>query len=188
MKLTVRKLYLVLLIIGVAPALFACDKSVESNTASVNATSVSAASSDKALTNAHEVALGPELQAGITSAVTATPYVALVQLTDNTRLQPLSDEDPGTTSPEIRIEYVADVLETLRGAEHKQIRFYQIVEQGEAPMAMPSPMIITLCHDSTGYFWPGTGSVFPYSESTLNFAKAAAKAQPDSETIDAYCF
>lgn len=163
-----------LITLSTALSLFACDKN-----APINAAASFASVEQK-------IQISPELTEGLASAIRGTPYVALVQLKEHTRIQ-LNDDLSEESPTDSRIDYLADVLETLRGEPHKQITFYQIVEAGEEPMAMQTPFIISLCHDDTGYYWPGTGSSFPYSEETLSLAKAAAKEPIKSDAIEAYC-
>lgn len=138
---------------------------------------------EPAIANAPIADLSPELQEGLAHAISATPYTALVQLKSHTQ-----KIDADGHPQEIRIDYIADVIETIRGATYEQISFYQIIEEGEEPMAMQAPVIITLCHDASGYFWPGTGSVFPSSEQVIHFAKSVAKTSVEEENMNAHCF
>lgn len=169
-----RRTLHILIILGTALSLFACNKNTPTDTAA-------------SFTNVEQkIEISPELTEGLASAIRSTPYVALVQLKEHTRIQlnnDLSEEPPADS----RIDYLVDVLETLRGEQHKQITFYQIVEAGEEPMAMQAPFIISLCHDDTGYYWPGTGSAFPYSEEALNHAKEAALKPINIDAIETYC-
>lgn len=140
-------------------------------------------SEEPAIANAPATKLSPELQEGLAYAISATPYTALVRLKSHTQ-----KIDADGHPQEIRIDYIADVLETIRGATYEQISFYQIIEEGEEPIAMQAPVIITLCHDASGYFWPGTGSIFPNSEQVIQFAKSAAKTPLEEESVNAHCF
>lgn len=139
-------------------------------------------SEEPAIPNAPATKLSPELQEGLAYAISATPYTALVRLKSHTQ-----KIDADGRPKELRIDYIAEVIETIRGATYEQISFYQIIEEGEEPMAMQAPVIITLCHDISGYFWPGTGSVFPNSEQAMHFAKSAAKTPVEEEKISAHC-
>ena len=124
-----------------------------------------------------------DMQEGVVAAIAATPYSALVQLKGFKRIAL-----PNTSPPETRVEYRADVFETFRGIDHKQITFYQVIEDDEEPMLIGSQFIITLCQDNSGYFWPGTGSAFPNTPQMLDVAKSTAQAPVDNEIIDTYCF
>ena len=155
--------------------------------------------------------LKPELLVGLSAAITGTHYTARVQLLSYAE-KPLAavDHAKGVNEPlaeegnrplvdtsreaevepaEMFIEYQAKVLETLRGEKHPFITFFQVIEEGEGPIAIDRPFIITLCKDSSGYYWPGTGSVFPASRAVLSFARQFAEDAPlDQQVIGSYCY
>ena len=81
----------------------------------------------------------------------------------------------------------AKVLDGVRGHITTNITFGMYTEVGDSPKIGIDPIIITLCHDEQGYYWPGTGSEFKATQEQTLLAKEAAKNLPDKQRVFAHC-
>ncbi|GLR03213.1 hypothetical protein GCM10007906_08000 [Vibrio hyugaensis] len=99
-------------------------------------------------------------------AVSQTPYSAVLQLTSFEEV-----EQGGDAYYKIQ----AEVLEDIRGNSSSHIYFNMHAEMGDEPNLDTAPVIITLCHDEQGFFWPSTGSEFMASKQNVSIAKDVAE-------------
>lgn len=97
--------------------------------------------------------------------ISSTPYCALIQHT-SVDVRPDSNDHLS----EINI-YHAKVLETFRGQEFNNISYVLISDKGSDPTLVKEPVVITLCADKEGFFWPGTGSIFEATEEVIKKAR-----------------
>lgn len=95
----------------------------------------------------------------LTNALRDTPFSAVVQHV-RVDVVPLG-------SDEVKFVYQVRVLENIRGPKLKKLTYYSVAEKGEDPNSATEPVILTLCKDKEGYYWPGTGAQFPRTKSTL---------------------
>jgi hypothetical protein len=61
--------------------------------------------------------------------------------------------------------YHVRVIENIRGPKLKKLSYFAIAEKGEDPGLTKEPVILTLCKDKEGYYWPGTGAEFARTKS-----------------------
>lgn len=101
----------------------------------------------------------------IENFMSSTPYCALIQHTS-------VDVSPDPNDPYSVINiYHARVLETFRGQNLKNIRYMLISDKGADSTLIKEPVVITLCADKEGFFWPGTGSMFEATEAVVKKAR-----------------
>lgn len=67
------------------------------------------------------------------------------------------------------------------------LTYEMVVEKGESSEMSSAPVIISLCHDEEGFFWPGTGSQFPVTSDLLATAKTAAQNVDMNQAAFDYC-
>lgn len=120
-------------------------------------------------------------QLALDKAIAATPYSAVVQ---HTRVEVLAVTDDPTLSEHV---YYADVIDPLRGEPASRIKYRMYVEQDEDAIVERTPVIITLCNDSDGYYWPGVGSQFNATKGLLQRAKDINKELDAKQTHFAHC-
>ena len=113
------------------------------------------------------------------TAVEETPYSAVVVLT--------GFEGPEQDGGDNYYKVQAKVLDGVRGHITTNITFDMYTEVGAPPKIGIDPIIITLCHDEQGYYWPGTGSEFKATQEQVLIAKEAAKNLPDGQIVFAHC-
>ncbi|WP_104026617.1 hypothetical protein [Vibrio jasicida] len=113
------------------------------------------------------------------TAVEETPYSAVVVLT--------GFEGPEKDSGDNYYKVQAKVLDGVRGHITTNITFDMYTEIGDSPKIGNDPIIITLCHDEQGYYWPGTGSEFKVTQEQILLAKEAAKKLSDKQRVFAHC-
>ncbi len=101
--------------------------------------------------------------------ISSTPYCALIQHT-SVDVSP----DPNDPYSEKNI-YHAKVLETFRGQKLKNISYILISDKGADSTLIEEPVVITLCADKEGFFWPGTGSMFEATEKVIKKARRIGK-------------
>jgi hypothetical protein len=94
----------------------------------------------------------------LANALRDTPFSAVVQHL-RVDVVPLG-------SDEVKFVYQVRVLENIRGPKLKKLTYYSIAEKGEDPNSATEPVILTLCKDKEGYYWPGTGAQFPRTKNT----------------------
>lgn len=97
--------------------------------------------------------------------ISSTPYCALIQHT-SVDVSP----DPNDPYSEKNI-YHARVLETFRGQNFNNISYILISDKGADSTLIKEPVVITLCADKEGFFWPGTGSMFEATEEVVKKAR-----------------
>jgi hypothetical protein len=112
-------------------------------------------------------------------AIGETPYSAVVILT--------GFEGPEQDGLDNYYKVQAKVLDGIRGHITSKITFNMYTEVGDTPKIGIDPIIITLCHDEQGYYWPGTGSEFTITQEQVLIAKEAAKNLPDGQIVFAHC-
>ncbi len=93
-------------------------------------------------------------------------------------MQDLSVEASRTAASEETHRFKARVLETFRGPKLSEISYVIITEPGETSSVHNKPVIVTLCRDEDGYYWPGVGSTFPSNAETRAVAREGAKLAP----------
>ncbi|OHY93737.1 hypothetical protein BI375_19050 [Vibrio rotiferianus] len=113
------------------------------------------------------------------TAVEETPYSAVVLLT--------GFEGPEQDGGDNYYKVQAKVLNGIRGRITTNITFDMYTEVGDSPKIGIDPIIITLCHDEQGYYWPGTGSEFKATQEQVLIAKEAAKKLSDEQIVFAHC-
>ncbi|WP_199460014.1 hypothetical protein [Vibrio owensii] len=113
------------------------------------------------------------------TAVEETPYSAVVVLT--------GFEGPEKDGEDNYYKVKAKVLDGVRGHITTNITFDMYTEVGDSPKIRIDPIIITLCHDEQGYYWPGTGSEFKATQEQTLLAKEAAKNLSDKQRVFAHC-
>lgn len=113
------------------------------------------------------------------TAVEETPYSAVVVLT--------GFEEPEKDGGDNYYKVQAKVLDGVRGHITTNITFDMYTEVGDSPKIGIDPIIITLCHDEQGYYWPGTGSEFKATQEQILLAKEAAKNLSDKQRVFAHC-
>ncbi|CAH1545842.1 conserved exported hypothetical protein [Vibrio jasicida] len=112
-------------------------------------------------------------------AIGETPYSAVVVLT--------GFEGPEKDGGDNYYKVQAKVLDGVRGHITTNITFDMYTEIGDSPKIGNDPIIITLCHDEQGYYWPGTGSEFKATQEQILLAKEAAKKLSDKQRVFAHC-
>ncbi|AQM69528.1 hypothetical protein [Vibrio campbellii] len=113
------------------------------------------------------------------TAVEETPYSAVVLLT--------GFEGPEQDGGDNYYKVQAKVLNGIRGHIISKITFDMYTEVGDTPKIGVDPIVITLCHDEQGYYWPGTGSEFTVTQEQVLIAKEAAKNLSDGQIVFAHC-
>jgi len=113
------------------------------------------------------------------TAVEETPYSAVVLLT--------GFEGPEQDGGDNYYKVQAKVLNGIRGHIISKITFDMYTEVGDTPKIGIDPIVITLCHDEQGYYWPGTGSEFTVTQEQVLIAKEAAKNLSDGQIVFAHC-
>jgi len=113
------------------------------------------------------------------TAVEETPYSAVVLLT--------GFEGPEQDGGDNYYKVQAKVLNGIRGHITTKITFDMYTEVGDSPKIGIDPIIITLCHDEQGYYWPGTGSEFKATQEQVLIAKEAVKNLSDEQIVFAHC-
>lgn len=113
------------------------------------------------------------------TAVEETPYSAVVVLT--------GFEGPEKDGEDNYYKVKAKVLDGVRGHITTNITFGMYTEIGDSPTIGIDPIIITLCHDEQGDYWPGTGSEFKATQEQILLAKEAAKNLSDKQRVFAHC-
>ncbi|WP_244142891.1 hypothetical protein [Vibrio sp. B1ASS3] len=113
------------------------------------------------------------------TAVEETPYSAVVVLT--------GFEGPEKDGGDNYYKVQAKVLDGVRGHITTNITFGMYTEIGDSPKIGIDPIIITLCHDEQGYYWPGTGSEFKATQEQTLLAKEGAKNLSDKQRVFAHC-
>ncbi|MGI1900405.1 hypothetical protein, partial [Vibrio campbellii] len=113
------------------------------------------------------------------TAVEETPYSAVVLLT--------GFEGPEQDGGDNYYKVQAKVLNGIRGHITSKITFDMYTEVGDTPKIGVDPIVITLCHDEQGYYWPGTGSEFTVTQEQVLIAKEAAKNLSDGQIVFAHC-
>ncbi|OQQ05210.1 hypothetical protein BK412_05365 [Vibrio campbellii] len=113
------------------------------------------------------------------TAVEETPYSAVVLLT--------GFEGPEQDGGDNYYKVQAKVLNGIRGHITSKITFDMYTEVGDTPKIGIDPIVITLCHDEQGYYWPGTGSEFKATQEQILLAKEAAKNLSDGQIVFAHC-
>ena len=94
----------------------------------------------------------------LADALRETPFSAVVQ-----RLR--VDVIP-LDSDEVKFVYQVRVIENIRGPKLKKLTYSSIAEKGEDPSSATEPVILTLCKDHEGFYWPGTGAQFRLTKET----------------------
>ncbi|WP_425668832.1 hypothetical protein ACPSL3_10990 [Vibrio owensii] len=113
------------------------------------------------------------------TAVEETPYSAVVILT--------GFEGREKDGEDNYYKVKAKVLDGVRGHITANITFDMYTEIGDSPKIGNDPIIITLCHDDQGYYWPGTGSEFKATQEQILLAKEAAKNLSDKQRVFVHC-
>ncbi len=122
----------------------------------------------------------------IAESITNTPYSALIRIT-SVKVIDLPDADKSDDFAEQKLIYNADVIETYRGEETKNISYMMRVEKGEKPNFPKTPFIITLCKSKEGFYWPGVGANFSADNRLRALAKKTAKQTDDQQSYFSDC-
>lgn len=113
---------------------------------------------DRSLNQAQIEAISPYLL----SAVAETPYSAVIRHTDAKVIEGTDDSQ--------HIFY-AEVIDTIRGERRDRIHYAMSAEPDEALSLDDAEVLITLCINDDGFYWPGTGAQFPAHEQLIQRAK-----------------
>jgi hypothetical protein len=115
----------------------------------------------------------------LTKAINDSPYSAIVQ---HTQVKLQRDGESGDK----HIRH-ARVLETLRGPKMDKITYSVFTESGESAEPPKGPVIVTLCRDADGLYWPGVGSSFPADKHTADVGKTASASANKDQTVFSNC-
>lgn len=118
--------------------------------------------------------------------ISNTPYSALIQYT-GVDVNTVPDPYPNDDYAEEKHIYHAKVLETYRGQKQENINFILYCEKGEETSIDKEPVVITLCINNEGFFWPGTGSEFPATEEIIKTARRIGQKVKFDERSFPYC-
>ena len=132
------------------------------------------ASADRSLNQAQIEAISPYLL----SAVAETPYSAVIRHTDAKAIE-------GTDGSQHT--YYAEVVDTIRGEHRERIHYVMSAEPDEAVSLDDAEVLITLCINNDGYYWPGTGAQFPADKQLIQLAKNHASAIDSGQTHFSQC-
>jgi hypothetical protein len=116
------------------------------------------ACADRSLNQAQIEAISPYLL----NAVAETPYSAVIRHTDAKVIE-------GTDGSQHL--YYAEVTDTIRGEHRDRIHYAMSAEPDEALSLDDAEVLITLCINDDGFYWPGTGAQFPAHEQLIQRAK-----------------
>lgn len=130
------------------------------------------------ITYEHPAVSSPMLEA-LAQAIRETPYSAVLK---HTAVEVLS-----STSNEEQHVFRARVVEALRGPKQPSISYVMVTEKGEDAAFTKEPVIVNLCQDQDGYYWPGTGAEFPLTEASLAVARSAAQHLPQGQSSFRSC-
>ncbi|GLQ33605.1 hypothetical protein [Litoribrevibacter albus] len=123
-----------------------------------------------------------EQESFLVEAIQNTPYSAVVK---HIRVDVLPSDQPDFTEQHI---YYAQVLETFRGEELSTINYSMFVEEGEDTIIDQNPVIVTLCKDDEGFYWPGTGAQFEGTTALISLAKKHSVRKTESnQTHFSHC-
>ena len=121
---------------------------------------------------------------GLIASIENTPYLALVEHIDVKVIQRLDIDTTDDYSEETQV-YTVKVLKTFRGEKLSNLEYRMIVETGESVNLPKEPVIIALCKNEEGFYWPGVGSQFPLDDQTEKTIEETLgsinKAQKDFE-------
>jgi len=115
-----------------------------------------------------------------------TPYAALIRNTSS-NVEPLPDADASDDYALERWSFTAEVLETYRGAQVKNIHYTVEAEKGESPNFGGEPFIILLCESKDGYYWPGVGFNFPAGERQEKIARSSEQKADKEQKVFIEC-
>ncbi len=132
------------------------------------------ASADRSLNQAQIEAISPYLL----SAVAETPYSAVIRHTDAKVIE-------GTDGSQHM--YYAEVVDTIRGEHRNRIHYSMWAEADEAVSLDDAEVLITLCKNDDGYYWPGTGAQFPADKQLIQRAKNHTSAIASGQTHFSQC-
>ena len=116
------------------------------------------ACADRSLNQAQIEAISPYLL----NAVAETPYSAVIRHTDAKVIE-------GTDGSQHL--FYAEVINTIRGEHRDRIHYAMSTEPDEALSLDDAEVLITLCINDDGFYWPGTGAQFPAHEQLIQRAK-----------------
>jgi hypothetical protein len=118
----------------------------------------------------------PVLLENLTNAIRETPFSAVVQK--------LRVDVIPVDSYEVEFVYHVRVIENIRGPKLKKLSYTLSAEKGEVPGSLKEPVILTLCKDKEGFYWPGPGAQFPPTKSTLALVhKIRRDLSPDQKVF-----
>jgi len=112
-------------------------------------------------------------------AVRETPFSAVVQH--------LSVDVVPLGSEEEKHVYQVRVIESIRGPAPKKLSYFLVAERGEKPSFSKEPVILTLCKNADGFYWPGVGAKFPKTDKTLAVVSAIKPQLSASQTVFPDC-
>ena len=97
----------------------------------------------------------------VTDGLRETPFSAVVQHLGS-KVEQLNDG-------ESKVVYQVRVIESIRGPQLKALEYSAVVEKGDKTGFPKEPVILALCKDQNGYYWPGIGAEFPSTKQTRAF-------------------
>ncbi|UXD89455.1 hypothetical protein HUF19_15535 [Thalassolituus hydrocarboniclasticus] len=112
------------------------------------------------------------------SAVAETPYSAVIRHTDAKVIE-------GTDGSQHI--YYAEVVDTIRGVHRNRIHYSMSAEPDEALSLDDAEVLITLCINNDGYYWPGTGAQFPADKQLIQRAKNHALRASTNQSHFSQC-
>jgi hypothetical protein len=112
-------------------------------------------------------------------AVRETPFSAVVQHL-RVDVLPLSAEEE-------KHVYQVRVIQRIRGVAPKRLSYFMVTERGERPSLSKEPVILTLCKNADGFYWPGVGAKFPKTDQTLAVVGALEAELSNEQTVFPDC-
>jgi hypothetical protein len=113
-------------------------------------------------------------------ALRETPFSAIVQKL-HVDVVPLG-------SDEVKFVYQVRVIENIRGPKLQKLTYNLIAEKGEDPGTLTTePIILTLCKNQEGFYWPGTGAQFPRTKETTAVVEKVRHELKADQKVFAQC-
>lgn len=127
-----------------------------------------------------------EQQRFMLESLEKTPYFALVEYLD-VKTEALSDDDPNDDFVEEEHIFTAKVLKVYRGTPSETMTYTSISEKGEQVDIPSGPVLISLCRNESGFYWPGVGARFPATKENLALIEALRKDASHSQESYSFC-
>lgn len=116
---------------------------------------------------------------GLEHVLLGAPYAAVMQ---HTAVEVSSADE--NTDKHVRH---ANILQTIRGPVLKTIDYVMYTEKGEKTESDTEAQLVALCTSEGEYQWPGTGSLFPWTDATKGAVRKIQKSLPKQQTSFSWC-